>query len=106
MNELIMRDLEQMADPGSKSTSVDRNGKLLEAFVVKQAGRFFAYINHCPHTGAPLYWVPDQFLNLDQSYIQCAMHGALFEIETGLCVYGPCINRRLESVPLDQVIQP
>ena len=106
MNELTMRDLGQMADPGSKSTSVDRNGKLSEAFVIKQAGRFFAYINHCPHTGAPLDWVPDQFLNLDQSYIQCAMHGALFEIETGLCVYGPCINRRLESVPLDQVIQP
>ncbi len=77
----------------------------MEAFVIKKAGRYFAYINHCPHTGAPLDWVPDQYLNLDQSYIQCAMHGALFEIETGLCVYGPCVNRRLESVPLDQVIQ-
>ena len=106
MNELTMRDLEQMEDPGSKGMSIDRNGKVMEAFVIKKEGRFFAYINHCPHTGVPLDWVPDQYLNLDQSYIQCAMHGALFEIETGLCVYGPCINRRLESVPLDQVIQP
>ncbi len=105
MNELTMRDFEQMEDLGSKGMSVDRNGKVTEAFVIKKEGRLFAYINHCPHTGAPLDWEPDQFLNLDQSYIQCAMHGALFEIETGLCVYGPCVNRRLDSVPLDQVIQ-
>ena len=105
MSELTMRDLEQMKDPGSKGMSVDRNGKMMEAFVIKKEGRFFAYINHCPHTGVPLDWMPDQFLNLEQSYIQCAMHGALFEIETGLCVYGPCINRRLESLSLEQVIQ-
>ena len=106
MSELTRGDLERMEDPGSRGTTVDRNGKVEEAFVIKKAGRFFAYINHCPHTGAPLDWVPDQYLNLDQSHIQCAMHGALFEIETGVCVYGPCINRCLESVPLDQVIQP
>jgi len=105
MNELTMRGLEQMEDPGSKGISVNRNGVVVEAFVIKKAGRLFAYANHCPHTGAPLDWTPDQFLNLDQSYIQCAMHGALFEIETGICVHGPCINRRLESFPLDQVIQ-
>ena len=105
MNELTMRGLERMADPGSKGISVNRNGVMVEAFVIKKAGRFFVYTNHCPHTGAPLDWTPDQFLNLDQSYIQCAMHGALFEIETGFCVYGPCINRRLESLPLDQVVQ-
>lgn len=104
MNELTMRDLEQMESPGSKGVSVNRNGIVTEAFVVKKGDRLFAYTNHCPHTGAPLDWVPDQFLNLDRSYIQCAMHGALFEIETGLCVYGPCINRRLESLPLDQLV--
>jgi nitrite reductase/ring-hydroxylating ferredoxin subunit len=105
MNELTVRALEQMEDPGSKGMTLDRNGEVMEAFVIKKEGGFFAYINHCPHTGVPLDWVPDQFLNRDKSHIQCAMHGALFEIETGLCVHGPCINRRLESVPLNQVIK-
>ena len=75
-----------------------------EGFVVRRGDDLFAYINRCPHTGAPLDWSPDQFLNADGSYIICAMHGALFEIESGLCIYGPCVNRSLEplSVKLEE----
>ena len=29
---------------------------------------------------------PNQFLSIDQQTIQCAFHGALFEIDSGLCV--------------------
>ena len=70
-----------------------------EIFVVRQGDRVYAYFNQCPHTGGPLDWVPDQFLNLEQDHIQCATHAALFRIQDGLCVAGPCSGDRLTAVP-------
>jgi nitrite reductase/ring-hydroxylating ferredoxin subunit len=57
------------------------------------------YVNACPHIGVPLDWAPDRFLSSDASRIICSMHGAEFEIETGLCTAGPCMGERLEAVP-------
>ena len=37
-------------------------------------------------------------LSQDQKYIICSTHGALFEIEDGLCVSGPCRNAYLKPV--------
>jgi nitrite reductase/ring-hydroxylating ferredoxin subunit len=67
-------------------------------FLVRRNNRVFGYINRCPHTGAPLEWMPDQFLSLDGKFIQCTVHGALFEVDTGLCIHGPCLNRYIESI--------
>jgi len=36
---------------------------------------------------------------MENEYIMCANHGALFEIDTGLCVYGPCKKQSLTAVP-------
>jgi nitrite reductase/ring-hydroxylating ferredoxin subunit len=44
--------------------------------------------------------MPDQFLNLDKDYIQCATHAALFRIEDGRCVAGPCRGDVLNALPL------
>lgn len=65
---------------------------------VKRNGAVWLYRNQCPHLGVELDWLPDQFLNHDGEFIQCAMHGALFEIETGLCIAGPCIRQSLITV--------
>lgn len=67
-------------------------------FVVRQRDRIYAYRNSCPHTGAALNWQNDQFLNLDGSLIQCALHGAQFRIEDGVCVWGPCLRQRLDAI--------
>jgi nitrite reductase/ring-hydroxylating ferredoxin subunit len=32
--------------------------------------------------------------------IQCSSHGALFEIDTGLCLAGPCPGARLRPIEL------
>jgi nitrite reductase/ring-hydroxylating ferredoxin subunit len=72
-------------------------------FLVHRHGCIVAYRNSCPHTGAPLDWVPDRFLNLDGDLIQCATHDALFRIEDGVCVAGPCPGKRL--FPTDIVIE-
>jgi nitrite reductase/ring-hydroxylating ferredoxin subunit len=43
-------------------------------------------------------WRKDAFLNADGSRIVCAAHGAQFEIDSGLCVLGPCIGESLTRV--------
>jgi len=93
-------DLDTITDPGSRGFDIDVNGDGQGLFIVRQDNRVFAYRNSCPHTGAPLDWSPDQFLDMDGALIQCAMHGALFSIETGECLHGPCVGASLETLPI------
>jgi nitrite reductase/ring-hydroxylating ferredoxin subunit len=32
--------------------------------------------------------------------IECSMHGAVFEKDSGLCVGGPCLGRSLAGLPV------
>ena len=71
-------------------------------FAVRPAdgGSPYVYVNSCPHIGVSLDWTPGEMLTRDRSQIVCATHGALFTIETGECVDGPCKGDRLEPVPV------
>lgn len=68
-------------------------------FAVRREGEVFVYLNRCPHRGVALEWQPDQFLDPSASLIQCATHGALFLIESGECVAGPCAGQFLRAIP-------
>lgn len=65
---------------------------------VKRQGQLYLYRNRCPHRSIPLEWLADQFLDLERQFIQCSTHGALFTIESGLCIQGPCQGLSLEAV--------
>ncbi len=67
-------------------------------FVVRREDQYYAYRNSCPHLGVELNWLEDQFLDIDDSLIQCSTHGALFIIESGECIAGPCLGASLQSV--------
>lgn len=93
--------LDGLADPGSRGFDIDVGMQQpARLFVVHKDGVLSAYRNSCPHTGAPLEWQPDQFLDLDNSFIQCAIHGALFRVEDGFCLRGPCTGSSLQSLPV------
>ena len=92
--------LDELGDPDSRGMTVTHGGQLHDVFVVRQGERVFGYRNSCPHTGGPLDWVPDRFLNLDKDYIQCATHDALFRLHDGACVAGPCKGDSLAAVPV------
>jgi nitrite reductase/ring-hydroxylating ferredoxin subunit len=92
--------LEQLGDPGSRGFEAHELGTPWDFFVARRGGRVFGYRNSCPHTGAPLDWQPHSFLDLERTFIQCAIHGALFHMESGECLRGPCLGRRLERVPV------
>ena len=93
--------LEDIEDPGSKGMTVSIAGQLQDIFIVRRGDSVFGYLNSCPHTGGPLDWTPDRFLDLDGRYIQCAMHAALFRVENGRCIAGPCNGDRLTPVPVE-----
>lgn len=85
-------------DPSSKGFELTDKEIKLSVFIVHKDGEFHSYINSCPHTGVNLEWQENQFLDMENSYIQCSTHDALFEISTGMCVSGPCIGERLTRV--------
>jgi nitrite reductase/ring-hydroxylating ferredoxin subunit len=96
----ILCKISDIEDPGSKSFELKIKRKTQSIFVVHRDAQFFAYYNQCPHTGATLEWQQDQFLNLDKSLIQCATHGALFMIDSGECIAGPCAGDSLQALPI------
>ena len=69
-------------------------------FAVRKDGQLYAYRNRCPHRGNPLEWLADHFLDHSASLIQCATHGALFLIESGECVAGPCAGQSLQELTI------
>ncbi|NOR40626.1 MAG: Rieske 2Fe-2S domain-containing protein [Gammaproteobacteria bacterium] len=92
--------LDELDDPGSRGVTMMHGSLLRDVFIIRQGDQVFAYLNSCPHTGGPLDWVPDQFLNLDKDCIQCATHDALFALHDGKCFSGPCAGASLTSVPV------
>lgn len=72
-------------------------------FLVRKNNQVQAYINSCPHVGIPLEWEKDQFLNFNASLIQCATHGALFLIDSGECISGPCAGQALTKIDVQVV---
>lgn len=87
--------IDEIAENGAKGFEIGGHS----LFAVKRDGRVFLYRNSCPHLGVELNWLEDQFLDSDGVLIQCATHGALFIIESGECVAGPCRGRFLQPVP-------
>lgn len=71
----------------------------LKLMAVRKDAQVYVYENRCPHRGVPLEWQPDQFLDTSGSLIQCATHGALFLIDSGECVAGPCAGQALRALP-------
>ena len=90
--------LDSLADPGAQGIDIELDGLAVSAFLVRKGQRVFCYVNVCPHAGNPLEWRPDAFLTRDRSRIICSRHGAVFEIESGVCVEGPCPGARLRAL--------
>ena len=73
----------------------------LDIMVLRAGQRVFGYVNSCPHVGTPLDWAEDEFMSEDGRNIMCHTHGALFRIEDGFCVDGPCAGDRLAPLVLE-----
>lgn len=68
------------------------------AFVVRFRGEVHAYLNRCAHQPAELDWLPGRFFDHEGWHLICALHGALYAPDTGVCVAGPCAGARLPVI--------
>lgn len=96
--EVAVGPLSEIANPGCREFQIGDGDWPFRGFVVRQDDKVYAYQNVCAHVGHPLNWMPDGFLNRDDSAIICASHGAQYEIDTGLCFTGPCLGKSLDAV--------
>ena len=101
MSDAVRRILCRLADipdGGSKGFEIGEGPTVFEFFIARKGARIYAYENSCPHTGGPLDWTPDRFIDGDSGHILCATHGALFRVETGECLAGPCVGDWLRAL--------
>lgn len=99
--EVAVGSLDEMTDPGCCEFRIGEGDWPFKGFVVRQGDDVFAYRNYCMHLGHPLNWQPDSFLTKDRTNIICASHGAIYEIDTGLCIGGPCMGKSLRTLPVE-----
>ena len=110
---MLLCRLDELRDGASRGFSVsapddweddwelDPGDDPLELFAVRRGDRVDVYVNRCPHLGTPLEWRPDRFLDEAGEHAVCATHGALFQLDDGLCVYGPCRGDRLQALAVE-----
>lgn len=91
---------DELGENAGKGFELTLQGSLRRIFVVRRGGRVYGYYNVCPHRGTTLDWLPDQFMDPEREYLQCATHGALFRVEDGHCVSGPCVGKQLVPVAI------
>ena len=70
--------------------------------LTRQGSDVRAYRNICPHAGRRLDWAPNQFL-IEDGYVICTAHGAMFRLNSGECVSGPCRGTGLTAVPIESI---
>jgi len=90
----------------AKPFSLSRIGEDGEArpysiFVARSGDdRFFGYVNACPHQGAWLNIGDGRFFTEDGVRLRCGRHKAEFEVDSGACLRGPCMEKSLEPVAI------
>lgn len=96
--EIIICRFDELADPDSREFRSGEGDWPFKGFIVRKGSDIYAYQNVCMHVGHPLNWQPHKFLTPAGDKIICASHGALYEIESGVCVAGPCPGKTLRAV--------
>jgi nitrite reductase/ring-hydroxylating ferredoxin subunit len=91
----------ELAHGASKKFTIRRGEFASEALLINYQGELLAFVNRCPHVGIALDWVDNQFFTVDQRYLMCANHGAVFEPATGECVWGPCVGAALQKLQIE-----
>ena len=92
--------LADIPDPGSKDFRFRADDRLFAGFVVRRGEAVFGYVDSCPHAGWPLAGFAGRYLTRENDLILCAGHAALFRIEDGAMVAGPCSNVSLTPWPV------
>lgn len=89
--------MEDIPEREARSFTLENGAQI---FITQRDGHFFAYKNLCPHLKVELEFLENQFLDQEKQYIECSTHGALFMVETGECISGPCMGQSLTKIKI------
>jgi len=93
--------LDELPERGTRGFDLGPDAEPRDIFLYRDGARVLAYENLCPHLGASLDGVPDRFLAPDGRHFRCSTHGALFRVEDGHCVAGPCRGFSLAQLSVE-----
>ena len=97
---VVLCRLDALEDPGTMGFRYREGDQVFAGFVVRQGEVVRGYVDSCPHIGWPLAFLGDRYLTREKDLILCSGHGALFRLDDGVCVAGPCYGDRLEDWPV------
>lgn len=92
--------LSDLPDPGARNFVLQMRAGRFRGFVIRRGERIVGYVDRCPHAGLPLARTLDDYLTPCATMIACDWHGALFRIDDGRCVGGPCKGQALTPWPV------
>jgi nitrite reductase/ring-hydroxylating ferredoxin subunit len=90
--------LDAIADGAARNFVLQLRAGRFHGFVVRRGDSVFGYVDRCPHAGLPLAQVLDDYVAA--GHVRCSWHGALFRVEDGTCVAGPCVGASLAVWPV------
>lgn len=99
----ILCDIADIEDGSAKEFSYRSGTDFHDIFIQRKENEIYAFVNMCPHAGTPLNMEEGLFMERTGTYLMCHTHGALFQLNDGLCVAGPCNGDRLQSVDVKLV---
>ncbi len=93
--------LADIADGAARNYVLQLRAGRFHGFVVRRGDAVVGYVDRCPHMGLPLARTLDAYLTPDGGAITCSWHAALFAIDDGRCLGGPCSGQSLTPWPVD-----
>jgi len=91
----------EIPDGGCREVEILLEGEPESLIVYREGARVRAWLNICPHAGRRLDWAPGKFLISKAGHLVCAVHGASFSLDDGVCVEGPCRGEALRAVAVE-----
>ena len=92
--------IEQIADGKARNFVLQMRAGRFHGFAVRDGDHVAGFVDQCPHAGLPLAQKLDDYLTPTGDLIACSWHGALFDIDSGACVGGPCAGSALRPWPV------
>lgn len=92
--------LTAIADGAARNFVLQMRAGRFHGFVVRRGEAVTGYVDRCPHLGLPLAQALDDYLTPDGRRIACSWHGAIFAVEDGACLGGPCAGAALTPWPV------
>ncbi len=88
--------LADIPDGGARGFAVEGPALAQRLVIVRRGGQIFGYVNRCPHAFSRLDSEIGEFFEDDDSdHLFCDSHAALFRVEDGVCIDGPCEGQAL-----------